>query len=61
VVVATCVCTVHFVARDCMMRTAGGGGRGGPHVGEVEAEQPLAERVRRQNTSEADYYCLLNK
>jgi hypothetical protein len=46
VVVATCVCTVHFVARDCMMRTAGGGGRGGPHVGEVEAEQPLAEHVR---------------
>jgi hypothetical protein len=36
-------------------------GRGGPHAGEVEAEQPLAERVRRQNMLEADYYCLLNK
>jgi hypothetical protein len=41
--------------RDCMVRTAGGG----PHVGDVYT---AVGRTRwRQNTSEADYYCSLNK
>jgi hypothetical protein len=47
VVVATCVCTVHFVARDCMMRAAVGSTcrRGGGRTA-VGRTRPEAEHVR---------------
>jgi hypothetical protein len=66
---------VYFVARDCMVRTAGGG----PHVGDlhgaygwwgptcrrrvyvVGGRTAVSRTRRRQNTSEVDYYCSLNK